>query len=165
MIERVPREFSGRKCLDIGVISDTHGQLRPEALDELRGSDLILHGGDVGDEEILARLGDLGPVFTVRGNVDYEPWCNRLPKILMLRLSGLSVLMIHDISGLNDKLIEGADLVIYGHSHRSEIKDEGGVVYFNPGSAGPRRFSLPISLGKIKWEKNEKLEPRLIQLG
>lgn len=165
MIERVPREFVDRQCLDIGIISDTHGLLRPEALDVLRGSDLILHGGDVGDEEILARLGDLAPVFTVRGNVDYQPWCNRLPKILMLRLSELSVLMIHDISRLNDKLIEGADLVIFGHSHRPEIKGDGGVVYFNPGSAGPRRFSLPTSVGKLNWEKNEKLEPKLIHLG
>lgn len=165
MIERAPRVFADRPCLDIGIISDTHGLLRPEALDILRGSDLILHGGDVGDEGILARLGDLAPVFTVRGNVDYQPWCNRLPGILMLKLSELKVLMIHDISGLDHLQVEGVDLVIYGHSHRPDIEEADGVIYFNPGSAGPRRFSLPISLGTLNWVKNKKLEPQLIQLG
>jgi uncharacterized protein len=164
MIERTPREFTERRSLVIGIISDTHGLLRSEALDNLKDSDLILHGGDVGSEEILARLSDIAPVFTVRGNVDYQPWCDRLPPSLFLRLSELNVFMVHDISGWSNYQSERVDLVVYGHSHRPEVKEQGGVVFINPGSAGPRRFSLPITLGKLYWEKGKKNVPQLIHL-
>ena len=158
------REFVGKEVLSIGIISDTHGLLRPQALSALQGSDVILHGGDVGDEQILARLSEIAPVFTVRGNVDFEHWCERLPLNLTITLAGLKVYMVHDISKLDRTVIELVDLVVYGHSHRPETFDEQGVLFLNPGSAGPRRFNLPITLTKLIWRKGGKLAPELIHL-
>ncbi|MDA0348234.1 MAG: metallophosphoesterase family protein [Verrucomicrobia bacterium] len=163
-MEITVREFEGKEVLSIGIISDTHGLLRPQALSALKGSDVILHGGDVGDEQILARLSDIAPIFTVRGNVDFELWCKRLPPKLTLTLGGLKVFMIHDISKLDRTVLELVDMVVYGHSHRPEIFEEQEVLFLNPGSAGPRRFNLPITLAKLVWRKGEKLTPELIQL-
>src|SRR5258706_5733692 len=135
----------------IGVISDTHGLLRPEALAALRNSDRILHAGDVGDPEVLDRLRDLAPVTAVRGNVDREPWADTLPATEVIEVEGVSIYMIHDLAQL-DLIPEAARfrIVIYGHSHQPKIEEKNSVLYFNPGSAGPRRFHLPVSVGVLE---------------
>ena len=142
----------------IGVISDTHRLLRPEAIAALRGSDRVLHAGDVGDPGILDRLRELAPVTAVRGNVDRGPWAAALPETELVEIEGLSIYLIHDLGQLDPKPeAAGIRVVIYGHSHQPKIEEKNGVLYFNPGSAGPRRFSLPISLarldlGKTPWQ-------------
>ena len=135
----------------IGVISDTHGLLRPEALAALRNSDRILHAGDVGNPEILERLRELAPVTAIRGNVDREPWANALPATEVIEVEGISIYMIHDLAQLDLKPeAAGFRIVIYGHSHQPKIEEKNGVLYFNPGSAGPRRFHLPVSIGALE---------------
>ena len=138
----------------IGAISDTHGLLRPEAIAALRGSDRILHAGDVGDPGILDRLRELAPVTAVRGNVDRGPWAAALPETELVEVAGLSIYLIHDLGHLDLKPeAAGIRVVIYGHSHQPKIEEKNGVLFFNPGSAGPRRFHLPVSLGKLEIEK------------
>jgi putative phosphoesterase len=134
----------------IGVISDTHGLLRPEAMDALRGSDHILHAGDVGAPGILKELATIAPVTAVRGNIDKDAWAKRLSKTEVLEVGGISIYILHDLAELDLKpKAAGFAAVISGHSHvpKQEMRD--GVLYFNPGSAGPRRFKLPVSVGKL----------------
>jgi uncharacterized protein len=139
--------------LRIGVISDTHGLLRPEAIHALRGVDRILHAGDVGDPAILEGLRELAPVTAVRGNVDRGPWATVLPETEVVEVEGVSIYMIHDLGQLDLKPeAAGFRIVIYGHSHQSKIEEKNGVLYFNPGSAGPRRFHLPISVSILEIE-------------
>jgi putative phosphoesterase len=134
----------------IGVISDTHGLLRPEAVEALRGSDRILHAGDVGTPEILEGLAKIAPVTAIRGNVDTKPWARRLPKAEVVEAGGISIYMLHDLAQLDLKPeAAGFQVVIYGHSHQPKIEEKHGVRYFNPGSAGPRRFDLPVSVGRL----------------
>lgn len=134
----------------IGVISDTHGLLRPEAVEALRGSDRILHAGDVGTPEILQALAKIVPVTAIRGNVDTKPWARRLPKAEVVEAGGISIYMLHDLAQLDLKPeAAGFHVVIYGHSHQPKIEEKNGVFYFNPGSAGPRRFHLPVSVGRL----------------
>ena len=140
----------------IGVISDTHGLLRPEAIAALSGSDRILHAGDVGDPEIIDRLRELAPVTAVRGNVDRGPWAAALPETELVEVVGVSIYMLHDLAQLDLKPeAAGFRVVIYGHSHRPQVEEKNGVLYFNPGSAGPRRFQLPVSLGRLEMEKGK----------
>ncbi len=135
----------------LGVISDTHGLLRPEAVDALRGSYRILHAGDVGTPEILAALARIAPVTAVRGNVDTAPWARTLPETELLEISGVSIYMLHDLASLDLKPeAAGFRVIIYGHSHQPKIEEKNGVLYFNPGSAGPRRFHLPVSVGRVR---------------
>jgi putative phosphoesterase len=149
----------------IGVISDTHGLLRPEALAALRGSDHILHAGDVGDPQILDQLQELAPVTGIRGNIDRSGPCARLPAIETVDLAGKSIYMLHDRNGLDlDPAAAGFAAVISGHSHQPAIEWRKDVLYFNPGSAGPRRFSLPVSVGFLTIE-NSILSARLLTLG
>jgi uncharacterized protein len=137
----------------IGVISDTHGLLRPEALAALAGSDFIIHAGDVGDEEILDALRAIGPLTVVRGNVDTEPWAQRLPHGDMLEVEGVRIYVVHDLGTLDiTPAAAGVHIVVYGHSHHPDHFSRGGVTYFNPGSAGPRRFRLPVTVGRIAIE-------------
>jgi putative phosphoesterase len=135
----------------IGVISDTHGLLRPEAVELLRGSEHIIHAGDIGAPEIIPELERIAPVTAIRGNVDTQPWARKFPETEVVELDGLHIYVIHDANAidLNPKAA-GFAAVISGHSHqpRQEIRD--GVLYFNPGSAGPRRFKLPISVGRLE---------------
>jgi uncharacterized protein len=147
----------------VGVISDTHGLLRPEALEALRGSDHIVHAGDVGAPGILDALTRIAPLTVIGGNVDTEPWARRLPKTELVELGGVRIYVVHDRAQL-DVRPEGAGIraVIYGHSHEPKIEEKNGVLYFNPGSAGPRRFKLPVSLGRLVIEKDVRAE--LIQL-
>lgn len=134
----------------IGVISDTHGLLRPEALAALRGSELIIHAGDVGDPEILDQLAAIAPVTAIRGNVDTSAWARRLPETEVVEVDGISIYVLHDLAQLDLKAeAAGFQAVIYGHSHVPKQEERNGVLYFNPGSAGPRRFKLPISVGRL----------------
>ena len=135
----------------IGVISDTHGLLRPEAIAALRNVDHILHTGDVGDPAILDHLRRIAPLTAIRGNIDRSGPCSRLPATEFVELAGQNLYMLHSVHDLDlDPLAAGISVVISGHSHKPLMEWEKGVLYFNPGSAGPRRFSLPISLGFIE---------------
>jgi uncharacterized protein len=148
----------------IGVISDTHGLLRPEAIEALRGVEHILHAGDVGDPLILDSLRELAPVTAISGNIDAYGPCSLLPATEVVTFHGHSFFMLHDRSALDlDPVAAGFAAVISGHSHRPLIEWRRGVLYLNPGSAGPRRFSLPISLGLVTISASA-LEPRLVTL-
>ncbi|MBW8845520.1 MAG: metallophosphoesterase family protein [Burkholderiales bacterium] len=134
----------------VGLISDTHGLLRPEAEAFLAGCDFIVHAGDIGDPAILQRLARIAPVTAVRGNNDHAPWAHDVPGTARLRAGGLCLHVLHDLAELDiDPRAAGVDVVIAGHSHRPEIDERDGVLFVNPGSAGPRRFSLPISAGEL----------------
>jgi len=134
----------------IGLISDTHGLLRPQALDVLRGSDLIIHAGDVGKPEILDSLRALAPVVAVRGNVDKEDWARTLPETAVAEAGAVSIYVLHDVNALDlDPKAAGFQIVVSGHSHQPGKRERGGVLYINPGSAGPRRFQLPVSVARL----------------
>jgi len=133
----------------IGVISDTHDLLRPEALTALRGSDLILHAGDICGPEVLQALWEIAPVIAVRGNNDHGPWADALPETTVVELGPLSALIVHDLKTLRPGALRDVQVVISGHSHQPKKETRDGVLYFNPGSAGPRRFTLPISMGRL----------------
>lgn len=149
----------------IGVISDTHGLLRPQALDALRGSDLIIHAGDIGDPAILTVLRKLAPVHAIRGNVDTEAWAKRIPETEVVEMGQMLFYVIHNVHDLDlNPGAAGFAAVISGHSHKPSIDRRDGVLYFNPGSAGPRRFSLPISVGRLRIDEGS-LTPELITLG
>jgi len=145
----------------LGLISDTHGLLRPEALAALQGSDRIVHAGDIGDAGILERLAAVAPLTVVRGNNDHGPWAEALAETEWLQLEGVSICVVHDLKTL--KLDRPADVVIAGHSHKPLIERRDGRLHVNPGSAGPRRFSLPVSVGELLLEDGEA-HPRLIEL-
>jgi len=134
----------------IGVISDTHGLLRPEAVELLRGSEHIIHAGDIGAPEIVGELEKIAPVSAIRGNVDTQAWARRFAETEVVELSGVFLYVIHDVNAidLNPKAA-GFAAVISGHSHKPKQEAKDGVLYFNPGSAGPRRFKLPISVGRL----------------
>jgi putative phosphoesterase len=134
----------------VGVISDTHGLLRPEAVELLRGSEHIIHAGDIGAPEIIAELEKIAPVTAIRGNVDTQEWARRFAEIEVVELAGLYLYVIHDANALDlNPKAAGFAAVISGHSHKPKQEVKDGVLYFNPGSAGPRRFTLPISLGRL----------------
>jgi len=137
----------------IGVISDTHGLLRSEAIEALRGSDRIIHAGDVGAPEILDQLRAIAPLTAVRGNIDKSAWARKLPENEVLEIAGISIYVLHDLGQLDlkPKAAEFA-VVVSGHSHVPKQETRDGVLYFNPGSAGPRRFKLPVSIGKLILE-------------
>ena len=148
----------------LGVISDTHGLLRAEAVEALRGSDRILHAGDVGAPEILEALGQIAPVTAIRGNVDTQPCTRSVAETEIVDAGGMLIYMLHDLGKLDLKP-EAASfrVVVYGHSHQPKIQEKNGVMYFNPGSAGPRRFRLPVSVGKLTIEEGE-VRAELIEL-
>lgn len=148
----------------LGVISDTHGLLRPEALELLRGSQAIIHAGDVGDPAILEQLSAIAPVTAVRGNIDTSAWARKLPQTNVLEIGGRSIYVLHNVDELDlDPAVAGFAAIIFGHSHKPLIEQRKGVLFFNPGSAGPRRFSLPISLGRITISK-AGMKPELLTL-
>lgn len=134
----------------LGIISDTHGLLRNEAIAALQGCDLILHAGDIGTRVVLDELQQIAPTIAVRGNIDHGRWADELPEVVVLEINGVRFCLLHNIHEIAfDPMAEGFDVVIHGHSHkpRNEVVD--GVRYFNPASAGPRRFSLPVAVGRI----------------
>lgn len=146
------------------MISDTHGLLRPAALDNLRGVHAIVHAGDVGDAEILTQLRQVAPVTAVRGNIDTAAWSENLPETEVLEIGGVSLYVLHNVQELDlDPSAAGFAAVIFGHSHKPVIEMRKDVLFFNPGSAGPRRLRLPISLGKLTVRK-EKVRAELIEL-
>jgi putative phosphoesterase len=135
---------------DIGVISDTQGLLRPQAVEALRGCALIIHAGDVGRPEILDDLRRIAPVVAVRGNVDRDAWATRLPMSEIVEHDGVRLYVLHILEDLDlDPPTAGFHAVITGHTHRPKMETKDGVLYFNPGSAGPRRFDLPVSVGRL----------------
>jgi putative phosphoesterase len=137
----------------IGVISDTHGLLRPEALAALRGVEHILHAGDVGDIAILDALREIAPVTAIRGNVDTSGACAKLPASDVVELGGQLFYLVHSVHDLDiNPKAAGVAMVVSGHSHKAKVEVKDGVVYFNPGSAGPRRFSLPVTVGFVTVE-------------
>ena len=146
----------------IGVISDTHGLVRPEALKALRGSDLIIHAGDVGKPEVLERLRWLAPVTAVRGNVDRGAWADELPEERTVEAGGARIHVVHNLKAMASEPA-GCRVVISGHSHRPSIQRRDGVIYLNPGSAGPRRFTLPVAVATIHLD-GRGLRPRLVEL-
>jgi len=151
--------------MKIGVVSDTHGLLRPEVKPLLAGSDHILHLGDVGDAEILDKLGEIAPVTAIRGNIDRFGECARLPETEVVTLGGRDFYLLHDVNALDlDPATAGFAAVLYGHSHKPEIRWEKGVLFFNPGSCGPRRFQLPISCGRIDMDENGWLHADILEL-
>ena len=150
--------------MKIGVISDTHGLLRPEAVNALRGSDRIIHAGDVGDPAILEELSKLAPVTAIRGNVDREKWARRLPPTDVLEAAGVAIYVLHNLEELDLKPESaGFAAVVHGHSHVPKQQTRKGVLYFNPGSAGPRRFRLPVSVGRLIVEAG-KLRAEILTL-
>ena len=135
----------------VGVLSDTHGLLREEALRELEESEIIVHAGDVGDASILHRLEEIAPVRAVRGNTDVAEWATRLPRTRVVEVSGAVLYVVHDIEDLDlEPAAAGFDVVVYGHSHRPDATERDGVLYFNPGAAGHRRFRLPVTVGRLR---------------
>ena len=135
----------------VGVISDTHGLLRPEALVPLHGSDLIIHAGDVGAPEILDRLREIAPTFAVRGNIDTSPWAQALPLTDVVEAGRVQCYVLHNLLDLSlDPKAAGFAVVISGHTHRPHVQVRHDVLYLNPGSAGPRRFTLPIAVARIE---------------
>jgi len=148
----------------VGVISDTHGLLRPEAVAALRGTDLIIHAGDVGAPEVIETLRKLAPTFVVRGNVDKAHWAGALPMTAHVEVGELLFHVLHDISELDlDPAAVGYAAVVYGHSHQPSIEMRDDVLFLNPGSAGPRRFKLPVSIGRVSVS-GQQLRPEIVEL-
>jgi putative phosphoesterase len=148
----------------VGLISDTHGLLRPEALTTLTGADYIIHAGDIGDANILDRLSAIAPVTAVRGNNDKGAWASRIPETEVLQVGAALIYVIHDVSALDlDPAAAGFQAVIAGHSHHPSIELRERVLFINPGSAGPRRFKLPVSVGWLTVS-GTSIKPRLIEL-
>jgi uncharacterized protein len=148
----------------IGVISDTHGLLRREAIEALQGVDRILHAGDVGDPDILQELEKIAPVTAVRGNVDGGAWAHKLPLSDVIEIERVSIYVLHILEKLDLKPeAAGFRVVVYGHSHVPKIEEKSGVLYFNPGSAGPRRFKLPLTVGRLMVD-GKKAQAEIIKL-
>ena len=136
---------------NVGVISDTHGLLRSQAVDALLGSDLIIHAGDIGAADVIEQLREIAPVVAIKGNVDREPWAETFADTQTVRIEGVSVYVVHNVREMNfNPGASGFDVVISGHSHKPLVEKRDDVLYVNPGSAGRRRFSLPIALAKLK---------------
>jgi putative phosphoesterase len=153
-----------RVSFRVGVISDTHGLVRPSAKEFLRGSDLIIHGGDICDAAVLAELSSVAPVTAVRGNNDKGAWAEELRETEFVEVGGVFIYVIHDLAELDiDPEAAGVRVVVSGHSHQPMIEERGGVLYVNPGSAGPRRFRLPISAAEITVN-DTKVSARMVEL-
>jgi len=154
---------SGRKV--IGIISDTHGLLRDSALTVLKDSGLLIHAGDIGNPEIIEQLQRIAPVTAVRGNMDKGVWAANLSRYELVEVSKEILYVIHDINEIDlDPVAAGLTVVISGHSHRPSIIEKDGVIFLNPGSAGPRRFNLPLTVGKLTMENGKRI-PEIIDLG
>lgn len=148
----------------IGLISDTHGLLRPEAAAFLQGSDHIVHAGDIGSEAILQWLEEIAPLTAIRGNIDTGQWAAVVPETRRVTLAGICLHVVHDRRSLGVEPASGVvSVVVSGHSHRPSIEREGDVLYVNPGSAGPRRFKLPVSVAEIIVDEGS-ITPRIVEL-
>lgn len=148
----------------IGVISDTHGLLRPEALEALRKSDLIIHAGDIGKPEVIEALKSIAPVVAIRGNNDKDNWARRFPETAVVKVGKVRIYIIHDVKELEiDPAAAGFRVVISGHSHRPSVVERGGVLFLNPGSAGPRRFTLPVAIARLQVREKSVI-PQIVAL-
>ena len=153
-----------QRDVNVGLISDTHGLLRPEALDALRGSDFIIHAGDIGHAGIIEQLSRLAPLTAVRGNNDNGSWASQLRETELLPVGEILIYIVHDVAQLTlDPRAAGFHAVVSGHSHCPEISERDGVLYVNPGSAGPRRFTLPVSVGQLAIS-GLSIRPQLVTL-
>ena len=148
----------------LGVISDTHGLLRPEAVAALRSCSRIIHAGDVGSAKVLGELRSIAPTVAVRGNVDRGEWADALPTEETFLVGGVNIHVLHDLHALPPTPTAGVRVVVSGHSHQPRIEEKGGVLYINPGAAGPRRFRLPVTLAHLEIGPGRKLDARLIDL-
>jgi hypothetical protein len=156
--------FVSQRRFTVGLISDTHGLLRPEAMRALAGSDYIIHAGDIGRVEILEQLSAIAPTTAVRGNTDSDEWASRIPETEVLQVGTAIIYIIHDLAALDlDPAAAGFHAVIAGHSHHPSIALREGVLFVNPGSAGPRRFKLPVSVGCLTVS-GTSIRPRLVEL-
>lgn len=151
------------KSGSIGLISDTHGLMRPEALAALKGSEAIIHAGDIGKLAVIDALATLAPVLAIRGNNDRNSWAKQLPDLLDLRINGVRICVIHDMNEMDFASLAGFQAVVSGHSHKPGLATKDGVLFINPGSAGPRRFKLPIALARIRLDRG-KVRARIINL-
>jgi len=147
----------------IGVISDTHGLVRPQAIEALAGVDMILHAGDIGNSAVLDSLREIAPVVAVRGNNDRGEWAQSLPDWEVVEIGAVSIYMLHDVKEIDISPAGAFQVVVSGHSHKPAVEERRGVLYVNPGSAGPRRFSLPISLAHLRVE-GSTVNAKLIEL-
>jgi putative phosphoesterase len=155
---------AGSRAISVGVISDTHGLLRPQAVEALRGSDLIVHSGDVGDARVLEQLSGMAPTFAVRGNVDTSAWARSLPMMDVVEAGELQLYVLHDLASLDlDPVAAGFAAVIFGHTHRPGADLRDGVLFLNPGSAGPRRFTLPVTVARLEVA-GARLSHQIIEL-
>lgn len=156
--------MNAKKTKTIGILSDTHGLLRPEVEKALAGCDHILHAGDVGDNQVLERLARIAPVTAVRGNMDYGSWSNALPVTEMVEIDTVFFYILHDLQRLDlDPVAAGIHVVVSGHTHRPELTRRNGVFYLNPGSAGQRRYDDPVSMARVPIE-NGQPTPRIIEI-
>ena len=164
MAARVHPRMTDSRARTVGVISDTHGLLRPEAVATLRGVDAIVHAGDIGTADVLDSLGALAPVTAVRGNNDRGGWAEKLPSTEVLEIGGVLLYVLHDVTELSlDPRAAGLSAVISGHSHRPRQEERDGVLFFNPGSAGPRRFKLPAAVGRLTVDAG-RVRGRILEL-
>lgn len=148
----------------IGVISDTHGLIRPESLRALRGAELIIHAGDIGKPEVIETLKSIAPVVAIRGNNDKEKWARKFPETAVVEVGKVRIYVIHNLKELEiDPAAAGFQVVISGHSHRPSITKRNGVLFLNPGSAGPRRFKLPVSVARLRV-RGESVSARIVEL-
>ncbi len=151
--------------MDIGLISDTHGLLRPEVIPALAGCERVLHAGDVGSRDLLDALSSVGPVHAVRGNTDRGTLGQSLPMTEMVEVGGVTLYMIHILEDLDvDPVAAGVDVVVYGHTHRPRVDERDGVLFVNPGSCGPRRFDLPVTIARLTVPSAGDLSVRLVPL-
>ena len=148
----------------IGVISDTHGLIRPESLRALRGAELIIHAGDIGKPDVIETLKSIAPVVAIRGNNDREKWARKFPETAVVEVGKVRIYVIHNVKELEiDPAAAGFRVVISGHSHRPLVLRRGGVLFLNPGSAGPRRFKLPIAVARLRV-RGESVSPKIVEL-
>ncbi len=148
----------------VGLISDTHGLLRPQAVAFLRGSDFIVHAGDIGNADVLKALNALAPVTAVRGNNDKAPWAEKIAETEVLQIGEVSIYVLHNLAELDlNPVAAGFQVVVSGHSHRPSIEEREGVLYVNPGSSGPRRFSLPIAVAELEVA-GQSVKAKLVEL-
>ena len=150
--------------ITVGLISDTHGLIRAEAIRALRGCDLLIHAGDIGNPEVIEPLRALAPTFVIRGNVDTEAWASSIPATEVVEVDGRFIYVLHDVSQLDlDPVAAGFAAVVSGHSHQPSIRSRDGVLYVNPGSAGPRRFKLPVTVALLRVT-GDGMQPQIVEL-
>jgi uncharacterized protein len=148
----------------VGIISDTHGLVRPEAVKALKGSELLIHAGDIGNPQVIEQLHEIAPTFVVRGNNDRGAWAADLPVTQVVEVGELLFYVLHEISQLDvDPAVAGFAAVVSGHSHQPSIQFRDGVLYLNPGSAGPRRFSLPVAVARVHVS-GRQMRPEIVEL-